>query len=89
MPEQIADADCVKAALKDVLQDSQIRVIRLRSIEVRLEDEIKELKNGWWKPKHMQKAAILESAKMLVARVMSDSRQEQVEFKKEIEEGEE
>lgn len=85
MPEQVAEEVRADAVLKQAIQDSQIRRIRLRSIEIRLQGEIDELKASWLTPKHAQKAAMLEAAQALVTRVRRDIEGEQERFETEME----
>lgn len=84
MPEQVVEEE--QALLKHALRESQIRSIRLRSIESRLRNEINELKGSWLTPKHAQKASMLKSALTLVAGVKCDGEEEQEQFKREMEE---
>lgn len=85
MPEQAAKEIQSDTVLKKALQESQIRNIHLRTIEVKLEGEIDELKASWLTPKHEQKAAMLEYAKTLVTKLMRDGEEEQRQFEGEME----
>ena len=87
MPEQAVKEVQADAILKEALQESQIRNIRLWSIESCLRDEIDELKQSSLTPKHAQKASMLKSALTLVAGVKKDGEEEQEKFEEEIEEG--